>query len=413
MRIKLGLFASSPVYYQAPLYRRLAADPRVDFTAIFASSAGATRPIDNGFGAPVSWGVDVLSGYRSVFLRRADQNPTGGGISALRDLDVIAEVFGGRYDVLWLHGYHTITHILALLAQRARRGSVLVREEQTLLSPRPLWKRCVKALALRPLLAGSYGLFIGTENRRWFTHWGVPEGRLVSVPYVVDNDTLQAQAAILAPRREGLRAALGVAPGAGPTILMVARLIEKKQPLHLLEAFRRVRASTQCTLLVVGSGPLEQQMRQQVAEREIPDVVFAGFMDQMHIAEAYSAADVFVLGSSHDETWGLVVNEAMNFGLPIIVTDRVGCATDLVLEGRNGFVVPYDDLDALAQAIARVVQDADLRRRLGAGSLEVIAEWTYDAGAAGIMEAVRRAVGSSRWSLAERSTAASVGLQRD
>ena len=102
-----------------------------------------------------------------------------------------------------------------------------------------------------------------------------------------------------------------------------------------------------------------------------PRCRLCGFLDQSQIARAYVAADIFALVSSHDETWGLVVNEAMNFGLPIIVSDRVGSASDLVKDGHNGFVVPHDDLDALIARYRLVVSD-DLRTRFGEASRQMI-----------------------------------------
>jgi glycosyltransferase involved in cell wall biosynthesis len=193
-----------------------------------------------------------------------------------------------------------------------------------------------------------------------------------------------------------LRAQLGIEREAGPVILTVGRLIPKKQPLR--EAFRQVRASRRCTLFVVGSGQFEHELRQKVAAEGIPDVVFAGFLDQTQVARAYAAADVFALSSSHDETWGLVVNEAMNFGLPIVVSDRVGCGADLVENRRNGFIVPWRDREALARALQTLVESAALRQRFGQASIEVISPWTYDRAAAGLCHAVAAAVGAERWS---------------
>ena len=300
--VRLALFAGSPVYYQAPLYRRLAADQRLAFTAIFASSSGATRPFDNEYGHPVEWGVDPLDGYDSIFLRRADRNPPGGGVFALRSLDVVQLLARGRFDVLWLHGYHTITHLAAASTQLMLGGQRLYREEQTLLTPRPRWKTAVKSVGLRWLFSGSYGLFIGTENCRWFRRWGVASERLFHAPYVVDNETLRAAAGALEPFKTQLKAEFGLAPGACLVILFVGRLVAKKQPWLLLEAFRRVRSEHRCSLLVVGSGPLERELRELVANARIPDVIFAGFLDQTKIARAYAVADVFCLVSADDET---------------------------------------------------------------------------------------------------------------
>lgn len=401
MKVRLGLFAASPVYYQAPLYRRVAADPRIDFTAVFSSDRGARRPFSNGFSEPVDWGVDPLGGYESLFLARAGRNPTGGSVTALRDLDVLGVVRRHRFDVLWLHGYHTVTHVLAAAAQKARGGAVLFREEQTLLTPRPPWKTAVKSVALRALLRGGYGLYIGSENRLWFERWGVRPERLVHVPYVVDNEGLRAAAASFVPERDGLRVAFGL-PLDRPVILMLGRLVAKKQPVRVLEAFASVRRETPCSLLIAGTGPVEAELRRRVEGEGIPDVVFAGFLDQTQIGRAYAAADVFTLFSAHDETWGLVVNEAMNFGLPVVASDRVGCARDLVRHGETGFVVDHRSVDDLAAALRRLVGDSDLRERLGRRGRTLIEAWSYDRAAAGLLAAVEQAVGADRWSATAR-----------
>src|SRR3990172_7079616 len=90
-------------------------------------------------------------------------------------------------------------------------------------------------------------------------------------------------------------------------------------------------------------------------------VRIAGFLNQSELPAAYAAADVFVLPSAFHETWGLVVNEAMNFDLPVVVSDKVGCGADLIEPGRNGFIVPHDDTAQLAEAIGRLVGDAEMR----------------------------------------------------
>ena len=399
MKIKLGFFAASPVFYQAPLYRRLALDPRLDFTAIFASSGGATRPFDGGYGRPVEWGVDALKGYRSVFLRRAERNPIGGGIFGLRDLDIAPLLVRERFEVLIIHGYHTATHIVAALTQRALGGARVFREEQTLLSRRPRWKTAIKTVGLRAHFGGAYALFVGTENRRWFLHWGFPDERLFHTPYSVDNEALQGAAQDLARQRQTLRAELGISEDAGPVILTVCRLIPGKRVMHLLDAFVEVRARRRCALVVVGSGLLEHELRRRIAGEKIPDVTLSGFLDQTEIARAYAAADIFALVSS-SETWGLVVNEAMNFELPIVVSDQVGCAADLVQSGRNGYVVPSGDRGALVQALDALTDSAELRNRYGRASVEIVEPWNYDQAAAGVCDVVAAAVGAKRWAAA-------------
>jgi glycosyltransferase involved in cell wall biosynthesis len=390
-RIRLALLAASPMYYQTPLYQRLATDPALDFTAIFASSGGI-RSHDAGYGEAITWDVDLVEGFRSSFLRKAETNPIHGGFLALSDLDVVARLARERYDVLWIHGYNYLTFLLASLAQRAINGRLIFREEQTLLHPRSRLKTAVKEIALRALFWRAHALYIGTENRRWFRHYGVPDERLFFTPYCVDNERLGRAAAELRPKRLELRRKFGIADDSGPVILTVSRLIRKKQPLFLLEAFLRAREHMPCTLLIVGSGELEGAMRAKVEHDRIPDVVFTGFLNQNVVPQAYACADCFALLSLEHETWGLVVNEAMNFSLPVVASDKVGCTTDLVRGRRTGFVVSHTDPAEAADKLALLVGGETLRREMGWAGKELIAEWSYDRAARGVVDAARAAV---------------------
>jgi glycosyltransferase involved in cell wall biosynthesis len=142
-------------------------------------------------------------------------------------------------------------------------------------------------------------------------------------------------------------------------------------------------------------------MRRKVAEDSIPDVAFAGFLNQSEISKAYASADIFVLPSSHDETWGLVVNEAMNFALPIIVSDKVGSGRDLVRNGENGFTFSAGNVNMLTSCLEALVKSADLRHSFGQTSLGIIDGWSHEVAAKGIVDAVRDSVGERRWSEAE------------
>lgn len=395
--IRLAVLAAGPIHYHTPLYRRLAADPRLDFTAIFASDAGI-RPADFGYGHPVSWDVDLLEGYSSVFLRRAQKNPMSGS-SALtfRDLDVAPLLVRERYDVLWLLGYNYVTHTIAAITQRTLGRALIFHEEQTLLHRRGVLKSAARSVLLRALFSQGAAIYIGTRNREWFSHFGVPPERLFFAPYTVDNDELQQKRHELIGQTSETRAAFGIGPDAGPVVLTTMRLIPKKQPLFLLEAFSRVRRQARCSLLVVGSGPLEEDMRSMVRRAGIPDVHFAGFLNRSEIPRAYACADVFALASLRDETWGLVVNEAMNFALPVLVSDKVGSAVDLVENGGNGFVASARDVDAFASRMLELVCDEELRRTLGEASLARISTWHLGVTAQGALDAVAASVGPLRW----------------
>ncbi len=394
--LRLAHLAGQPAPSAVPLYRRIAQDPRVDFTVLYGSSEGV-RLFDGGYGQPITWDSDLTSGYHCVFLRAADRTPgLGTRFFDTRNWDVVPTMLRGSFDALWMAGYNSATYVMAALAQRAAGGVVLFREEQTTLDPRSPANMIIKQLALRHYLGLGYGLYISSENRRWLEHYGMPVERLFSVPYTVDNELFQRQFDQLWPQRLQLRKSFGIDPDAGPVVATVSRLIPKKQPQFLLDAFKRVRRRHRCVLLIVGSGPLEAELRHRVRAESIPDVIFAGFLNRSEVAKAYAVADVFTLLSKQKETFGLVVNEAMNFSLPVVVSTRVGCAADLVSTDYNGFVVSAQDPTEAAAAFERLVLDRELRLRMGAASLGRINTWNVERSANGILEAAFAAVRANR-----------------
>ena len=333
--MRVAHLVSHPIHYQAPLYRELSDRPGIDLTVYFYSDASdprVPRPRVRDRGA-----LGHAAARRLPLALPSLRGATDiqGRYGAAPNWDVLHEVYAERFDAVWIHGYAHLNAWLAAPAQALRGSRILLREEQTLLHDRPAHTALLKQVALRALFSQVYGLYIGEENRRYFLRYGMDEGRLFPARYCVDNQYFRRRADELAPRRDELRARFGIHDDV-PVILFAAKLIPKKAPLVLLDAFRRVRERVPCALLFVGEG----ELRPELEEAAGPDVHFAGFLNQGDLPEAYVASDVFCLPSVEHETWGLVVNEALNFGLPVVVTDKVGCAADLVRPGWNGFVVP-------------------------------------------------------------------------
>ena len=387
MPVRLAHLVSHPIHYQAPLYRELASRPEVDLTVYFYSDASVRGYHDLEYGREVRWDTPLLEGYRSRFLPSAARTGIQAPYGAAPNLDVLREVLSDGYDTIWIHGYAHVNAWLAAAGAPFRRARVLIREEQTLLHERPWYKAALKEVALRTLFARAYGLYIGEQNRRYFLRYGLAEERLFPARYCVDNAFFRRRAEELRPRRDELRAAFGIADPALPVILYVGKLIPKKAPLVLVEAFARVRERTPCALLIVGEGELRPAVKELVAARGIPDVYLAGFLNQQELPGAYVSADVFCLPSVLHETWGLVVNEALNFELPVVVSDKVGCAADLVRPGGNGFVVPAGEPEPLAGELEILVADEQMRRDFGRRGLELVDGYSIESCADGIVAA--------------------------
>jgi glycosyltransferase involved in cell wall biosynthesis len=396
-RLRVALLAPSPIPFKVPLYRRIAAADDIDLSVMYACSMGV-RPATAGYTNNVVWDTALLDGYHADFLSAADRTaPVGDSATELMNFDVVPWLLRGKFDVLWSDGYSWITNQLAILTQRSRRLGVVLRDEQTLLHPRSLLKTVVKEVTIRPLFSAlDAAVYISNENRRWLEHYGVPPDRLFWCPYGADTDFFLGEAARLRDQRQALRDRFGFSPEAGPIILSVSRLAPAKQPEMLIEAFRRVRANHRCCLLMVGSGPLEEELRTLVTREQIPDVRFAGFLNQSEVTAAYAAADVFALLSAWGETFGVAVAEAMHFGLPLVLSDKVGSAPDLLGDGGNGFVVPRDDVEAAASALQALVSDHDLRRRFGEASAVRVANRGLDQAQNGALAAIHFAAERGR-----------------
>jgi glycosyltransferase involved in cell wall biosynthesis len=221
-------------------------------------------------------------------------------------------------------------------------------------------------------------LVIGSHNAEFYQDFGVPKQKMCMTPYAVDNEYFMREADSLVAQRNEIRRRFEF-PESLPLILFTGKLRDVKQPRALIEAYAQVVRKTPCALVFVGDGPLRADLEAYKQDHKLDHVYFVGFRNQSELPNFYATADVFVLPSKI-EPWGLVINEAMCFGLPILTTDRVGAGKDLVQPGLNGFIFPADSVEALENYLTLVLSDSELRREMGIKSREIIRKWSYETG---------------------------------
>jgi len=164
----------------------------------------------------------------------------------------------------------------------------------------------------------------------------------------------------------------------------------KKRPMDLLQAFHK-GAPDNAWLVFVGDGPERRAMEEYLQRYNLKRVIIVGFKNRSEISEYYAIADMLVVPSDYDRS-PKVINEAMNFGIPIIASDKVGTVGDLVKPGENGLVFPCGDIDALANHIKRLCTDANLREKMGACALQTVSEWNFDKQVEGVLAALEYAL---------------------
>jgi len=219
---------------------------------------------------------------------------------------------------------------------------------------------------------------------------GIPEERITLTPYSVDNDWWLARSREI--DRRAVRASWGVSPETA-VILFCAKLQPWKRPQDLLQAFAQSNLE-EGVLIVAGEGPLRADMEKEAASLGIADRVrFLGFVNQTQLPALYTASDLLVLPSSY-EAFGVVVNEAYMCGCPVVASDHVGAARDLIATVNPTLVYPCGDVSALARILHDTLQDRTRLRQLGEAARRHMETWSPRENIAGTVEAV--ALGVSR-----------------
>lgn len=388
MKYRLAIVETHPIQYKAPLFRLLAAHPQIDLTVFYAMIPDAIQQ-GTGFGVSFAWDVPLLDGYRYEVLENRAKHPAVNRFSGCDTPGIFNRLKQARPNAVLVNGWVAKTCLQALWACRRLGLPCLVRGEANLLRPRAAWKHALHRLLLRQYEAY---LAIGSANRDFYRFHHCPENRIFFAPYAVDNDYFAAQAALRSTRRNELRDAFGI-PAESVVFLFAGKLAAKKHPEDLLEAVSRLPSDLRARahVLIAGEGPGRGECERLARERNLP-ATFAGFLNQSRLPDAYAAADVLVLPSDAGETWGLVVNEAMASGRPVVVSRAAGCCADLVVEGETGHSFALRDIQGLANILSGYLLDPDRAAHQGASAAHHIQTYCHAKIVAGILAAMTACV---------------------
>ncbi len=364
--IRVAVLSTHPIQYQAPLWRKLAQMPDLEIHVFYGAQMGAAGYVDKEFGVQVKWDVALTSDYPHTFLPGAERvkrvtsrKPSGQGLAAA--------LSAGRFQVMIVNAYSSVFWLRGLLFAKAYGIPVVMRHEASDSALQRSWLKSVLRDVSLKLIYALVRVFacIGTEARWHLTRLGVASERLVESPYCIDSDLFENHFARWHPERDSLRKTLGIAPDA-VVLLFCGKLIPKKNPLLLFAALRELAPAllARVHVLVVGDGELREAVQQAGAPLLGSRLTLAGFVNQSEMGRWYAVADSLVLPSRRGagETWGLVVNEALQFGLPALVSSGVGCAPDLIVEGETGFVFESGNAGELAGLIRRLLAELPAAR---------------------------------------------------
>ena len=378
--VRLTVVLPEPTPYRTPMLDRLAVRPEVELTAVYAGASVQRR----------TWTTDTE--HRAVFLRG---RRVPGAYRVLRhDYPVTPGVFAALADsapeLVVISGWSTFASQAATAWCRRHHVPYVLLVESNEREARPGWRRAIKEVVVPPVVRGAAEvLVVGSLAREAMLARGVDPAMVSVFADTIDVEELGREVERLAPRRDDLRSELGVRPD-DVAVLSVARLVPEKGHDTLIRAAALV-ADPRLVVVLAGAGPERPRLEALGAELGVR-LVLAPHLPWERIAERYVIADVFALLSRH-EPWGVAVNEAAAAGLPLVLSDRVGAAFDLLEDGRNGALVPVDDPHAAADALEGLVADREGRRAAGAVSRELVRSWGYEPSIENLVAVIRRVAG--------------------
>src|SRR6202790_1598903 len=386
-RYRVLAIASHPVPYMSPIFRRLAGRRDIDLHVAYCSLHGAESAHDPEFGTAFSWDIPLLDGYSWTQVRNHGSGAgTLLGLCNPRLWKIIRE--GISDAALCFTGYRCATFWIAWLAAMSSRTAFLFGTDSTTLAPRDgrSWKTALKRLIWPHLFRLADQVIVpSSDSRDLMFSLGVPADRVTPTPYSVDNDWWIQQAASV--DRNAIRATWGVS-ASDMVILFCAKLQPWKRPLDLMRAFAKADLPN-AILVYAGEGPLRSQLESGAASLGIEARVrFLGFVNQSQLPAVYSSVDLMVLPSEY-EPFAVVVNEAMCCGCPVVASDRVGAARDLIAPVAPQFVFSCRDVDALAKILTDVAADRALLQSVARAALAHIQTWSPERNIAATVEAIR------------------------
>jgi glycosyltransferase involved in cell wall biosynthesis len=357
MEKKVIFIQTHPIQYASPLFRYLSINKLKNYSleVWYLENLKYGPKFDKEFNKEITWDIPLLEGFDYKYIRNlSNKSLRFKGFFDFINIDIIKNinklpddsfiiVHGWNYFTLWL------IFIFKFLFQK--NIHLLLRSESQLESSRikSIFLKNIKFIILKKLFKKISGfLYIGSNNLIFYRSFGIENSKLHFFPYTVDNEKFTFQYKLMFPYVNDIKKYLGI-DTSKKIIIYSGKLIAKKRPKDLLRVMSLLRHKDYFAI-IVGDGELKDEMEKEIAKMNLKNIKIFGFVNQSKIGLYYSVADIFIMLSDYDETWGLSTNEALNFGCKLVLSNRVGCSPDLVTI-NTGRIFQYSNINDIEKSI--------------------------------------------------------------
>jgi glycosyltransferase involved in cell wall biosynthesis len=375
MKLRLVVITEIIAPYRIPVFNALALQPGIDLHVIFLAETDPTQRQWLVQREEIRFSFEVLPSWR----RRIH------GCNLLLNWGMDGALRRASPDAIVCGGYNYIASWEAMRWAHRRRVPFLLWVESTSKDFRS-GSIFFESLKTRFLRQCDGFVAAGRSSFEYLRSYGIAENTVFTAPNAIDIDFF-SHTAEMARRNAGLNRQHFRLPDR--YFLFVGRLVPEKGVFDLVEAYAMLAPALRAQIDVVfaGDGVARSELEQRAAAVKPGSIHVAGFLQREHLATFYALAETFVF-PTHTDAWGLVVNEAMACGLPVISTHAAGCAADLVVDQQNGRLVGARDVGQLASALNDLACDPQLRWSMSQASIRKVQEYSPEACAAGMAMAV-------------------------
>ena len=367
---RLAIITTHPIQYYAPVFKLLQERMQIEIMVFYTWGEASKVKFDPGFGTTVGWDIPTLEGYPYTWAINTAPDAGTHHFKGIITPGLIKQVQDWSPNALLVYGWAYQSH-LKILRYFKGKLPIFFRGDSNLLDEPRGPKAFLRVIFLKWIYRHiDYAFYPGSNTKAYFEKFGLKKEQLVFAPHAIDNERFAEDKTAEAAT---LRQDLNIKEG-DILILFAGKFENKKSPLELLEAYISLKKPGS-HLLFVGNGELEKELKKKGAG--ISSVHFINFQNQTIMPVIYQACDLFCLPSKGPgETWGLAVNEAMACSKAVLVSNKVGCAIDLVKKGQNGDIFDSNKPDDLALKLDQLTASKDKLREMGKSSGEMIKEWS-------------------------------------
>jgi len=385
---RLAFIVSHPIQYYAPLYQRLSRRDDIAVKVFFTWHNGAKSVHDPGFGIPVAWDIPLNQGYAFELIENISANPGTHRFWGLRNPSLVERVLAWGPTVMHVTGWAWASHLQALRAFKKAGIPTLFRGDSHVLDRAPIGpRRWAKHLALSHIYRWPDAFLVtGKANYDYYRALNVPAEKLWPCCHSIDYGRFAEPAALYEEEARRWREELGIADDQ-IVLLFAGKFEARKNPLGFMKAVLRLGRDN-IVAVMIGAGELQGEI--DTLAKDYPSLFrVLSFQNQRRMPVAYRLGDLFVLPSTYGETWGLAVNEALACGRPVLVSDKVGCAADVV-DSACGYVFGTDGGDELFAALRHLTGNKATLEGMRLAATSKARRFDISATESGLMDAIGR-----------------------